>query len=60
MEEFIKLITAQDAAKLLNISVGTLANWRCRGEGPVPTKIGKSVRYALEDIKEFIAKGRVA
>ncbi|SFK75339.1 helix-turn-helix domain-containing protein [Methylophaga sulfidovorans] len=60
MEEFIKLITPQDTAKLLNVKVGTLANWRSMGEGPAYTKIGKSVRYALEDINEFIAKGRVA
>jgi hypothetical protein len=60
MESLFKLLTPENTADILNVSVRTLANWRCMGEGPAYIKIGKSVRYALEDVKEFIAKGRVA
>lgn len=32
------------------VTTRTLANWRAAGRGPSFTKIGRSVRYRLEDI----------
>lgn len=58
MEALFQLLTAQDAANILKVSVGTLANWRCTGEGLSYTKIGRTVRYSGKDIPAFILKDK--
>jgi predicted site-specific integrase-resolvase len=60
MGALFKLLTPKDTASILQVSIGTLANWRCTGEGPSYTKIGRTVRYSPEDIQEFILKGKAA
>lgn len=35
------------------ISVGTLRNWRAKGKGPRPTKIGGSIFYMLTEIEKY-------
>lgn len=49
-----QLLTEQQAAKRLNISVRTLQAWRVRGGGPVYIKMGRSVRYRLNDLMEWV------
>ena len=54
------LITASDAAKLLNVALITLAVWRkSKVAGPAYVKVGKSVRYQLSAIKQFIDNNTV-
>ena len=49
------LIDEHEAAKALKVSRGTLANWRStRLNGPAFVKVGRAVRYRLEDIERFI------
>ena len=49
------LLTPAEAAKILKVSVGTLANWRCKKQGPKFKKInGKAIRYREVDLKKFI------
>ena len=55
-----KLLTTPETARLLGVAVGTLNNWRSRREGPQYLKLGgKSVRYAIEDIAEWLKKRKV-
>lgn len=46
--------TPAELAERLDVSVGTLANWRWRGEGPRYVKLGAArssrVRYRAEDV----------
>ena len=35
------------------ITIGTLANWRSRQEGPAFQKFGSRVRYALEAVEQY-------
>jgi predicted DNA-binding transcriptional regulator AlpA len=44
----------RDAAKRLGLSVQKLRKWRATGEGPRHIKMGKSVRYPVEEIAAFI------
>jgi len=50
------LMIPQDAADYLNLSVDTLAEWRCRGGGPIFHKLGRAVRYRLSDLDAWLAK----
>jgi hypothetical protein len=48
------LVNEYVAAKELDKGVQTLRNLRSQRRGPPYVKIGKSVRYNIEDLKEFI------
>ena len=49
------LLKPNAAAKILGVSVGTLAVWRCTGRYPLRfIKIGKNVMYRQGDIDSFI------
>jgi predicted DNA-binding transcriptional regulator AlpA len=45
---------------MVQVNVCTLAVWRCTKRYNLPwTKIGRSVRYRLEDVEAFIASRTV-
>jgi predicted DNA-binding transcriptional regulator AlpA len=49
------LLNRKEAAKLLNVSPGTLAVWDCVKRYDLkPLKIGRAVRYRLSDINRFL------
>jgi phage terminase Nu1 subunit (DNA packaging protein) len=51
------LISAEQAADYLNVTIRTLANWRSRGFPNLPyCKIGRCIRYRLADLDVYIAK----
>ena len=37
----------------------TLRNWRTESRGPAYIKLGRSVRYTMNDLKEFVDEHRV-
>jgi len=49
--------TEQEAAFYTNYSRRTLQKWRTVGGGPKYLKIGRTVRYRLEDLDAFLAAG---
>ena len=48
------LLTEQDAATLLHVTVKAVQGWRYRGGGPRFVKVGRCVRYRLEDLQAFV------
>lgn len=55
------LLATSQAAAILGLAPGTLANMRSRGESPIPyVKIGSAVRYRSEDIARYIENSLVA
>ena len=55
------LLTERDAAKYLNVSRVTLARSRCYGkpEGPRYIRMGRTIRYAVDDLQQFVETRRV-
>ena len=49
-----KLLNEQAVADRLGVSVRTIQHWRLVGGGPVFIKVGRCVRYADEDLTEFM------
>lgn len=50
------LVTTPAAAEYLgNLKPNTLEIWRVQGTGPAYKKIGRLVRYSLDDLDEYIA-----
>lgn len=55
-----KLLTEKEAAAYLGIAPGTLSVWRSTKRYPLPfSKIGRCVRYSIDDLDAFIVNGVV-
>jgi hypothetical protein len=54
----VPLLTEQEGAKLLGLSVATLRRWRWLGIGPSYLKLGSAVRYSFDDLTTFIEENR--
>jgi DNA-binding transcriptional MerR regulator len=52
------LLRTKEAAKVLNVTDGTMRYWRAVGIGPRWIKIEGGVRYDLADLLECIERGR--
>ncbi|ADG68471.1 Prophage CP4-57 regulatory [Planctopirus limnophila DSM 3776] len=51
------LATAESVASMLSISLRTLWRMRSAGKLPAPVRVGKSTRWRVSDIQEWIAAG---
>jgi excisionase family DNA binding protein len=49
------LLTEQDVAELLKVSLSTLRRWRLLDQGPQFLKVGALVRYKRESVDEWLA-----
>mgnify|MGYP006276325739 CR=1 len=55
-----RLVTTEEAAAMLGTEASTLVTWRCTKAVKVPyVKIGRSVRYRMHDLGEFIEQNTV-
>ena len=55
-----KLLSDPEATELLGLKAGTLAVWRAERRYPLPfVKIGRAVRFRVEDLDAFIASRTV-
>jgi hypothetical protein len=52
-------IDERAVAALTDLEVGTLRNWRVRGEGPPFYKAGRSVKYDLDEVVAWMRARRV-
>jgi hypothetical protein len=50
-----EMLTDNEVAKLLHVSVWTLRSWRCKGKGPTFIKISNRCRYSPRSVTEFLA-----
>lgn len=50
----ITLLTEEQAAELLALSVRTLQAWRPRGAGPRFVRAGRAIRYRKADLAAWI------
>ena len=49
-----ELLTPGQLAAMAHVSVGTLGNWRWKGFGPAYVKLGRSVRYRIDDVRIWL------
>jgi len=47
------VLTTQALVSRWNINNFTLIQWRCEGRGPKFLKLGRHVRYRLEDVEAY-------
>jgi predicted DNA-binding transcriptional regulator AlpA len=51
---FDRLLTPSETATSLGISLSWLAKARLRGDGPAYIKIGRTVRYSMSAIRDYL------
>jgi predicted DNA-binding transcriptional regulator AlpA len=54
-----RLLGERRVAEMLGYSPRTLQRWRTEGKGPASTKIGRKVFYELNDLQEWIDRGKI-
>ncbi|MDA8149822.1 MAG: helix-turn-helix domain-containing protein [Nitrospiraceae bacterium] len=55
-----KLLSNRDAALFLGIAETTLPRWRWAGIGPGFLRVGRSIRYRLSDLENYLAERSVS
>ena len=51
-----RLWTFNDVSEFLGVPIGTLYQWRVRGEGPPAYKIGRHVRFDPDRVRAWLAE----
>lgn len=51
----VGILTEEQAAQCLRLTVATMRNWRCQRRGPPPVKIGRKCFYREEAVLKWIA-----
>lgn len=54
-----RYLTEKEVSEMTRIAPQTLRNNRFRGLGIPYCKIGKSIRYALSDVIQFMERGKI-
>ncbi|MEU4220869.1 helix-turn-helix domain-containing protein [Actinoplanes sp. NPDC026623] len=49
-----RLWSVSDLSEYLGIPVGTLYQWRHRGQGPRARKVGRHLRYDPSDVQSWL------
>jgi hypothetical protein len=52
-------LNEKEVHKIYGWGLSTLRNWRFLGRGPAYSKIGKSVRYRVIDLQDFMTRHRI-
>jgi len=53
------LLTEDEVCEILNLNVSSLQRERCNGTGIPYVKLGRRVRYKIEDIEKYIKANTV-
>jgi len=54
-EKMLNLLTEEDVAKQLQVSLAALRRWRVEGRGPRFIKVSALVRYRPEELEDWLA-----
>ena len=52
----MNLKTEEEAAEVLNVTRSALRRWRLERRGPRYVKMGRLVRYRMDDLQTFVEK----
>lgn len=53
-ESLARLMTPRELSAYLGVPSATLANWRYQGYGPPFVKVGRQVRYRIDDLDRWL------
>lgn len=50
----VALLSVEDVARLLQVSVASIYQWHHRGQGPKPIKVGRYLRFHPAEIARWL------
>ncbi|MCH9732227.1 MAG: helix-turn-helix domain-containing protein [Actinomycetia bacterium] len=53
-----ELLTIQQVAKRLTVSIGCIRAWRVRGEGPPAIRVGTALRWDSSELDDWVDSRR--
>lgn len=48
------LLSTAELAEYLQVPIQTIYGWRHKGEGPIGFRLGKHIRYRVEDVERWL------
>lgn len=54
------LLSTSELAEYLGVPVKTIYEWRTCGHGPCAVRVGRHLRFALSDVRGWVAEQREA
>ncbi len=51
-----RLLTTEEVARILVVPITTLYSWRYKGTGPKAYRVGKHLRYRMEDVVSWLER----
>jgi excisionase family DNA binding protein len=58
-ERVEQLLSVKDLSRVLQVPVSTIYQWRHRGEGPPPIRVGRHLRFDPADVSAWIEVRKV-
>ena len=56
----VPLMSIEDLAEFLGVPVATIYDWRVDGKGPCGIRVGRHVKFAVSDVRDWLAQQREA
>ncbi|WP_030484656.1 helix-turn-helix transcriptional regulator [Nocardioides aequoreus] len=53
-----QLISIDELSDYLGVPVKTIYDWRLTGHGPCAIRVGRHLKYAISDVREWLASQR--
>ena len=54
----VPLMSIEDLADFLGVPVATIYDWRVDGKGPCGIRVGRHVKFAVSDVRDWLAQQR--
>lgn len=54
-----QLLTGKELASRLGVKATTVEQWRFYRKGPAYVRVGRAIRYRMEDVEEWLKNRRV-
>jgi excisionase family DNA binding protein len=58
LEGLEPLISIDELSDYLGVPVKTIYDWRLAGHGPCAIRVGRHLKYAISDVREWLATQR--
>lgn len=58
LEGLDQLISIDELSDYLGVPVKTIYDWRLTGHGPCAIRVGRHLKYAIPDVREWLATQR--